>query len=69
MRLAAAAAMTLRPTAVEPVNTRWSSGSAANAAPTSAPPWATATRSAGNTSWSNSRRKREVAGVASEGLR
>ena len=69
VRLGAAAAMTLRPTAVEPVNTRWSSGSAAKAAATSAPPVATATRSAGNTPVSSERRKAALRGVCSEGLR
>ena len=69
VRLGAAAAITLRPTAVEPVNSRWSNGNAANAAPTSGPPMATATRSAGNTCESNSRSHRLVRGVCSDGLR
>ncbi|KAG1061274.1 hypothetical protein G6F40_018022 [Rhizopus arrhizus] len=37
-RRAAAAAITLRPTAVEPVNSRWSSGSEDTDAAPSAPP-------------------------------
>ena len=69
VRFAAAAAMTLRPTAVEPVNTRWSNGNAANAPARSAPPSATATREAGKTSASSECRKREVRGVCSDGLR
>ena len=69
VRLAAAAAITLRPTAVEPVNSRWSSGRAAKAAPTSAPPTATATRSGGNTVASSLRRNALVCGLCSDGLR
>ena len=69
VRFGAAAAITLRPTAVEPVNTRWSKGSAANAPATSAPPAATATRSSGNTSANSERRNAVVRGVCSEGFR
>ncbi|MNN35802.1 hypothetical protein D3C81_1496660 [compost metagenome] len=68
VRCCAAAAITLRPTAVEPVNTRWSNGSAENADATLASPCTTRTRSAGNTSASSDCRKAEVAGVCSEGL-
>ena len=69
VRWAAAAAITLRPTAVEPVNTRWSKGSAAKAAATSASPVATATRPSGNTCASSERRNAALRGVCSEGLR
>src|SRR3546814_12897455 len=47
VRLGAAAAITLRPTAVEPVNTGGSNGSAEHAAPSVASPRATATRAGG----------------------
>ncbi|KAG1438321.1 hypothetical protein G6F57_019903 [Rhizopus arrhizus] len=67
-RCSAAAAITLRPTAVEPVNSRWSSGSEDTAAATSAPPCTTATRSGGNTLASRSARKALVRGVCSEGF-
>ena len=46
VRLRAAARITWRPTAVEPVNSRWSNGSAENARATSASPLTTATSSA-----------------------
>ncbi len=45
VRLAAAARITWWPTAVEPVNSRWSNGSAENACATSASPFTTVTSS------------------------
>ncbi len=68
VRFGAAAAITLRPTAVEPVNT-WSKGSAENAPPSSAPPVATAMRSSGNTSVNSVRSQSLVRGVCYDGFR
>src|SRR5574337_886202 len=68
VKLGAAAASTFEATAVEPVNSRWSNGSATNAAATSVPPCTTATRSDGNTSASTSASSADVRGVYSEGF-
>ena len=68
VRLAAAACATLRPTAVEPVNTRWSKGSALKALATVASPCTTQT-SSGVKNWaSNCASWAEVWGVSSLGL-
>ena len=68
VRLAAAAAATLRPTAVEPVKNRWSNGRLANSCATSGPPSATHTSSAENAWCSRVASSAEVCGVSSLGL-
>ena len=67
-RLALAAFITALPTGVLPVKTRWSKGSAENAAPMSGPPVTTATCSSGKISPSILARSALVAGVNSDGL-
>jgi hypothetical protein len=58
----------LRPTAVEPVKSRWSNGSEAKAWPTSTPPVITATSASSNLSATRRRSSSEKAGVSSEGF-
>jgi hypothetical protein len=68
VRLAAAACATLRPTAVEPVNTRWSKGSDAKGLARLASP-CTTQNSSGEKNWATSAAScAEVWGVSSLGL-
>ena len=68
VRFSAAACITSRPTAVEPVKNRWSNGSRENAAPASALPTMVATFSNGNRPARNSARNSAVRGASSEGF-
>ena len=64
----AAACATSRPTAVDPVNIRWSKGSAAKALPTTASPVTTWTSSGAKIPATAVRRAAENCGVSSEGF-
>ncbi|MCY1556610.1 hypothetical protein D9M68_933730 [compost metagenome] len=68
VRLSAAAAATLRPTAVEPVKNRWSNGRLANSCATSAPPCTTHTSSVAKAWFNTAASSAEVCGVSSLGL-
>ncbi|GJD44931.1 hypothetical protein AFCDBAGC_2800 [Methylobacterium cerastii] len=68
IRLRAAASATLRPTGVEPVNSRWSKGSAEKALAPSAPPVTTATSSASKYSATLALSRALRRGVSSDGL-
>ena len=68
VRLAAAARATWRPTAVEPVKSRWSNGIATNALPMSASPVMTVISSGAKVSATACRISSEVRGVSSDGL-
>ena len=68
VRLRAAASATLRPTAVEPVKNRWSNGSAANPAATSAPPCTTLNSSGAKCFATSSASSADVRGVISLGF-
>jgi len=68
VRFAAAAAITLRPTAVEPVKIRWSKGSRLNSAATSGPPCTTSTSSAANQKATSRASSALNCGVISDGL-
>ena len=68
VRLFAASAATLRPTAVEPVKKRWSNGRPANRAATEASPCTTQNSSASKTPCTSSAIKAEVRAVNSLGL-
>ncbi|MCY1383052.1 hypothetical protein D9M69_711380 [compost metagenome] len=68
VRLTAAAAATLRPTALEPVKNRWSNGRLANSWATSAPPSTTLNSSAEKAPCTSEAMRAEVWGVSSLGL-
>ena len=67
-RLAAAAVITARPTAVEPVNTRWAQGWALNSVATSTPPLTSATTSGAKCSASAAASTAAVRGAISDGF-
>ena len=66
--VSAAARITARPIAVEPVNSRWSNGSAQNACATSGPPVTTATSSGSKRAASSCPSRAAVRGVSSDGF-
>ncbi|MCY1369086.1 hypothetical protein D9M69_561050 [compost metagenome] len=68
VRLAAAAAATLRPTPVEPVKNRWSNGRLAKSCATSAPPSTTQNSSAAKACCTSVAMSAEACGVSSLGL-
>ena len=67
-RFSAAACMTRRPVAVEPVKSKWSNGSEENSLATSGPPVTTATSASSNVLATSSRVSSLVASVNSLGL-
>ncbi len=67
-RLSAAARITSRPTAVDPVKIKWSNASAVKARPTETSPCTTSTSSGGNASPIMRASSAPVAGVSSDGL-
>ena len=66
-RCSAAACITLRPTAVEPVKKMWSNGSLSSASAAGMPPVTTPTSSSGNASATMRAMTADVAGTFSDG--